>query len=206
MRTDLIPPSDFTPIHTKAYVFGTVTNGKDALVLSSIIPDNAPEWAIEDAEKLGFTTSSIMKSTIQQYNPSADGTDYVEIPLVSMPSDSSYFSAWRYEPNSDIGNGVKGIGINTATAKELHKTLIRMARRSKLTELDIQFQRALESGASTTDIVTKKNTLRDFPAQVDALNVTETTVVGVTTQIRAVWDTDLLGPFTFMHGISIDDI
>jgi hypothetical protein len=38
----------------------------------------------------------------------------------------------------------------------------------KLQDLDVQYQRALETGADTTDIVAQKHVLRDLPAQVDA--------------------------------------
>ena len=51
-----------------------------------------------------------------------------------------------------------------AKAKEIHKTNIRNARAPKLAELDVEFQKALETGASTTDIVAKKQALRDAPA------------------------------------------
>ena len=86
---------------------------------------------------------------------------------------------------------------------KLAKNIIRIARGYKLAELDVLFQYAFEVGADTTSIVAQKQTLRDLPGQVDALNVTETTVVGVTTQIRTVWDTDLLGEYTYEDGITI---
>ena len=57
-----------------------------------------------------------------------------------------------------------GFGIDMAKAREIHKTNIRDARKPKLAELDIEFQKALETGASTTDIVAKKQALRDAPA------------------------------------------
>ena len=38
-----------------------------------------------------------------------------------------------------------GFGIDMAKAKEIHKTNIRAARTPKLTELDVEFQRALET-------------------------------------------------------------
>ena len=57
-----------------------------------------------------------------------------------------------------------GFGIDMAKAREIHKTKIREARSPKLAELDVEFQRALETGASTTDIVAKKQALRDAPA------------------------------------------
>ena len=85
------------------------------------------------------------------------------------------------------------IGINTATAKEIHKKYMRDTRTPLLAALDVDYQRAQETSASTTTIVSKKQALRDQPATVDALNVTETSVVGVTTQLKACWDTGVLG-------------
>ena len=85
------------------------------------------------------------------------------------------------------------IGINTATAKEIHKKYMRDARKPLLEALDVEYQRAQETSASTTTIVSKKQALRDQPATVDALNITETSVVGVTTQLKACWDTNVLG-------------
>ena len=45
------------------------------------------------------------------------------------------------------------IKTDMAKAREIHKNKIREARKDKLAELDIEFQKALETGASTTDIV-----------------------------------------------------
>ena len=56
------------------------------------------------------------------------------------------------------------VKIDMAVAKEIHKTNIRNARTPKLAELDIEFQKAQQTGASTTDIVAKKQALRDAPA------------------------------------------
>ena len=79
------------------------------------------------------------------------------------------------------------IKTNMAQAKEIHKTNIRTARTPKLAELDVEFQKALETGASTTDIVAKKNALRDAPAAVGiSTAVTET-------DLKAQWDTSILG-------------
>ena len=74
-----------------------------------------------------------------------------------------------------------------AVAKEIHKTNIRNARTPKLAELDIEFQKALESGSSTTDIVAKKQALRDAPA---ADNISS---AATTDELKAQWDTDILG-------------
>ena len=49
-------------------------------------------------------------------------------------------------------------------AKAIHKDKIRIARKPKLEALDIEFQKAQETSASTSDIVAKKQALRDAPA------------------------------------------
>ena len=41
------------------------------------------------------------------------------------------------------------IKTDMAKAKEIHKTNIRIARTSKLAELDVEFQKALETSADT---------------------------------------------------------
>tara|TARA_Y100001951_G_C11227027_1_gene232308 strand:- start:45 stop:290 length:246 start_codon:yes stop_codon:yes gene_type:complete len=77
------------------------------------------------------------------------------------------------------------VTINIAKAKEIWKDKIRSARKPKLEELDIQYMRAQEAGSDTSTIVTKKQELRDYPAQVDSATTTD--------EIKAVWDTDKLG-------------
>ena len=80
-----------------------------------------------------------------------------------------------------------GFGIDMAKAKEIHKTNIRIARTPKLQELDIEFQKALETGASTTDIVAKKNALRDAPADSGIAAASDAAA------LKAQWKTDILG-------------
>tara|TARA_R100001510_G_C7578146_1_gene152139 strand:+ start:521 stop:784 length:264 start_codon:yes stop_codon:yes gene_type:complete len=79
------------------------------------------------------------------------------------------------------------IKTDMAKAKEIHKNRIREARKSKLAEQDIAFQRALETGSSTTDIVAAKQALRDAP---DAVGIS--TAVNET-DLKAQWDTSILG-------------
>ena len=80
-----------------------------------------------------------------------------------------------------------GFGIDMAKAKEIHKHKIRLARKPKLEELDIEFQKALETGASTTDIVSKKQSLRDAPADSAIENASDTDA------LKAQWNTSILG-------------
>ena len=80
-----------------------------------------------------------------------------------------------------------GFGIDMAKAREIHKTNIRNARTPKLAELDIEFQKALETGASTTDIVAKKQALRDAPADSGIASAS------TADELKAQWKTDILG-------------
>ena len=79
------------------------------------------------------------------------------------------------------------ITTDMAKAKEIHKTKIRNARPSKFAELDIEFQRALETSADTSAIIAKKQALRDAPAAIGiSTALTET-------DLKAQWDTSILG-------------
>jgi hypothetical protein len=60
------------------------------------------------------------------------------------------------------------ITVNIDKAKTVTADRLRQERMPKLQDLDVQYQRALETGADTTDIVAQKHVLRDLPAQVDA--------------------------------------
>ena len=65
------------------------------------------------------------------------------------------------------------IKINLDKAKEIKKQSLRQERKPLLEAQDVAFQRALEAGADTSDIVTKKQALRDAPAQVDSMTTVE---------------------------------
>ena len=80
-----------------------------------------------------------------------------------------------------------GFGIDMAKAKEIHKNNIRTVRVDKLAELDIEFQRALETSADTSAIVAKKQALRDAPAD-SAIDAATTDA-----ELKAQWNTSLLG-------------
>ena len=80
-----------------------------------------------------------------------------------------------------------GFGIDMAKAKEIHKNNIREARDPKLKELDIEFQRALETSTDTSTIVAKKQALRDAPA--DSAIDAATDEAG----LKAQWNSSILG-------------
>jgi len=79
------------------------------------------------------------------------------------------------------------ISTNMAKAKALHKDQIRYARKEKLADLDIEFQKAQETGTSTTDIVAKKQALRDAPAD-NAIEAATTEA-----ELKSQWNTSILG-------------
>jgi len=79
------------------------------------------------------------------------------------------------------------ISTDIAKAREIHKTKIRNARTPKLAKLDIEFQKALETGASTTDIVSKKQALRDAPADSGIASASDEVA------LKAQWNTSILG-------------
>jgi len=80
-----------------------------------------------------------------------------------------------------------GFGVDITKAKEIHKANIREARTPKLSELDIEFQKAQETGADVTNIVAKKQALRDAPAATAIGSAT------TTDELKAQWDTAVLG-------------
>tara|TARA_Y100000401_G_C8294291_1_gene210457 strand:- start:159 stop:419 length:261 start_codon:yes stop_codon:yes gene_type:complete len=79
------------------------------------------------------------------------------------------------------------IKIDMSKAKDIHKENIRIAREPKLAELDIQFQKALETSSDTTAIVSKKQALRDAPAN-SAIEAAKTDA-----DLKAQWDKTILG-------------
>ncbi len=77
-------------------------------------------------------------------------------------------------------------------ARDIHRANIRYARKAKLEELDTEFQKALETSADTTSIVSKKQALRDAPAD-SAIESAANEA-----SLKAQWNTAILGtsPYT----------
>ena len=80
-----------------------------------------------------------------------------------------------------------GFGIDMSRARDIHRNNIRQARKDKLAELDIEYQRATETSADTSAIVAKKQVLRDYPARAGIATAADTT------ELKADWDTSILG-------------
>ena len=112
------------------------------------------------------------------------GLSYEIVEDSAIPTDRSFRNAWKQNN--------KTIETDMTKAKEIHKTNIRTAREPKLVELDIQFQRALETSADTSTIVAKKQTLRDAPS------ASGISTAASEADLKAQWDTTNLGasPYT----------
>lgn len=65
------------------------------------------------------------------------------------------------------------IQVNIDKAKELTKEKLREDRKPLLEALDVEFIKAQETGLDTSDIVSKKQALRDAPATVDSMTTIE---------------------------------
>ena len=96
-----------------------------------------------------------------------------------IPAEDGFYEAWTYTDS--------GFGINMTKAKEIHKTNIRSAREPKLAALDIEFQKALETSADTSAIVSKKQALRDAPAD---SGITSASTID---ELKSQWNTSILG-------------
>ena len=79
------------------------------------------------------------------------------------------------------------ININMNKARDIHRDKVRQARNPKLAVKDVEFQRALETGADTSAIVAAKQALRDAPASaaIEAATTPD--------ELKASWDAELLG-------------
>ena len=74
--------------------------------------------------------------------------------------DYDFFDCW------ELRDGVN-VTVSFEKAKEVTRQRLRQERKTLLAEQDIAFQRALETGANTEEIVKEKNRLRDLTKLVD---------------------------------------
>jgi hypothetical protein len=71
-----------------------------------------------------------------------------------------FYNAWEMNATS--------VTVNLTKAKELTKDRLRVERTPLLAAQDVAFQRALESGQDTSEIVAEKQRLRDITALADS--------------------------------------
>ena len=99
----------------------------------------------------------------------------------SMPSDRYFRNAWTLSGTV--------ISEDLATAKTMFKDKIREVRKPLLEAQDVAYMKALESGSSSAQTTAKneKTKLRDAT---DASAITNAKTIA---ELKAAWDTDLLG-------------
>jgi hypothetical protein len=104
-----------------------------------------------------------------------------------LPTDRTYRNAWT--------KGDRQVGINVEKAKALHKDKIRAVRDPLLEAEDVNYMRADEAGNNSEKqaVRARKQALRDVTNIVDTATITATDVNGVTAELKAVWDADVLG-------------
>jgi hypothetical protein len=85
------------------------------------------------------------------------------------------------------------IKINVDKAKEIQKDKMRVVRKPLLEKLDVDFVRALEMGEDTSTIAAQKQALRDVTNIVTEAEISGTTVDEVTSELKAIWDEEILG-------------
>lgn len=77
-----------------------------------------------------------------------------------LPKDQDFFDAWVFTDGR--------VQVSIDKAAELAKQKMRRLRQPLLAELDIAFQRALETNSDTSGIVAQKQKLRDATKLVDS--------------------------------------
>jgi len=100
-------------------------------------------------------------------------------------NDSDFYNSYGLDWNLEKGS-ISPLIINIEVAKTKFIDDIREARVSILNELDIQFMKTLETGNPTTEIVTKKQRLRDLPT----MDLSDVTTID---ELKGKWPVDLLG-------------
>ena len=77
--------------------------------------------------------------------------------LTDLPRDNDFYDAWEMNATS--------VTVNKTKAVEITKKRLRAEREPLLAKQDVEFQRALESGADTSAIIAEKQRLRDVTNQ-----------------------------------------
>ena len=114
--------------------------------------------------------SDALEAHLRRKTPNATGNFYqavsddwirgADVGDLEIPTDRTFRNAWEHND---------GIKVNVPKAKDITKNRLRAERKPLLEAQDILFQRALETGESTEEIVKEKQRLRDITKQVDSL-------------------------------------
>lgn len=100
-------------------------------------------------------TETVALAALRKVSPDAQILD-----VSALPKDTDFFDAWVFK------NGAVQVSLDKA--RDVAKQKMRVARQPLFAELDIAFQRALETNASTSAIVAKKQALRDATKLADS--------------------------------------
>lgn len=120
-------------------------------------------------------TGELPIELVKAKNCPADSYIVDDASLLEM--DNDFFDAWEQF------NGV--LSVNLTKAKEITKRRLRSEREPLLAVQDVAFQRALETGADTSAIVSEKQRLRDVTKLADSC--------GSTAELRRLRAAALLG-------------
>ena len=115
---------------------------------------------------------------VTTYIVDKDGNQ-IDASTATVPSDRNFRGAWS------LSGSV--ISEDMTKAKEIFRDKIREVRMPLLEAKDFELMKALETGASTTDIATAKDALRDAPAAAAIESATDIA------ELKAAWDTATLG-------------
>ena len=135
---------------------------------------------------LSIITASPRKDISDLTHLVPPGVDYEIIDDYILPTDRDFRNSWTGN-NIGIATTSTTVTEDITKAKVIHQDKIRIARKKKLQALDIEFQQAQETSAGITTIVAKKQALRDAPAASGIATAANTT------ELKAQWDTSILG-------------
>ena len=120
-------------------------------------------------DKHGYTNEPTTENIQKEIDSACNSLDSIKLPIQSwsvidpseIPTDRTYRNAW-HRPNDKIEH-------NIPIAKELHRGILRENRAVLLAQLDIEYQRADETGDTTLkqSIALKKQKLRDVTKHPD---------------------------------------
>jgi len=112
-----------------------------------------------------FSSDTDEKAAYEEYarNRLTDPAISWEVLPISTASGDRYFrDAWEYIPGANPGD-TGTIGVDMTIARAIIRDHVRELRKPMLEALDVEVLRAQETGDDTTDIVRRKQQLRDLP-------------------------------------------
>lgn len=127
----------------------------------------------------GLTVQEIAQKDVPQ------GCPYVICEASLLPTDNSFFDAWRY----DTAEGGVPIGIDEEKAHEIWKNEWRKTREPILKRLDVEWMRAMEMGNTelAQTLAQKKHILRDVTMTQLPTRLADESITDFTNNVKQVW-------------------